>query len=104
VIAGITKAVTYIREVTSGRRPIAPLAVVGGERYVRLRSSGDDFRIRFTGRTIWNVNSTAVGGGVAEMPQTLVGHVRDLDIAIRWLVVSGDAEFFSTTGGCSPTR
>jgi hypothetical protein len=32
------------------------------------------------GRTIWNVNSTAVGGGVAEMLQALVGYVTDLGI------------------------
>ena len=49
------------------------------------------------GRTIWNVNSTAAGGGVAEMLQVLVGYVQDLDISIGWLVISGDAGFFAIT-------
>ena len=49
------------------------------------------------GRTIWNVNSTAAGGGVAEMLQVLVGYVQDLDIPIGWLVITGDAEFFAIT-------
>ena len=49
------------------------------------------------GRTIWNVNSTATGGGVAEMLQVLVGYVQDLDIPIGWLVITGDAEFFVIT-------
>ena len=49
------------------------------------------------GRTIWNVNSTAAGGGVAEMLQVLVGYVQDLDIPIGWLVITGDAGFFAIT-------
>ena len=49
------------------------------------------------GRTIWNVNSTAVGGGVAEMLQALVGYVTDLGIPIGWLVITGDARFFAIT-------
>ena len=60
-------------------------------------SAAGDFRARFPGRTIWNVNSTAVGGGVAEMLHVLVGYVDDLDMAIRWLVIHGDAEFFAIT-------
>jgi trehalose synthase len=49
------------------------------------------------GRTIWNVNSTATGGGVAEMLQVLVGYITDLGIPISWLVITGDAEFFAIT-------
>jgi trehalose synthase len=49
------------------------------------------------GRTIWNVNSTATGGGVAEMLQALVGYVSGLGIPIGWLVISGDAQFFAIT-------
>ena len=49
------------------------------------------------GRAIWNVNSTAAGGGVAEMLQVLVGYVQDLDIPIGWLVITGDAGFFAIT-------
>ena len=52
---------------------------------------------RLTVLTIWNVNSTAAGGGVAEMLQVLAGYVQDLDIPIGWLVISGDAGFFAIT-------
>src|SRR4051794_1723517 len=87
-----------LHAVPSHRRPVERLAaVVGADRYARLRSAAADFRAGFAGRTIWNVNSTAVGGGVAEMLQALVGYVEDLDVAIRWLVIHGDAEFFAIT-------
>jgi len=79
-------------------RPVEHLeTVVGGPRYARLRATAAEFRRRLGGRRIWNVNSTAVGGGVAEMLQALVGYVRDLDIPIEWTVIGGDAEFFAIT-------
>jgi len=84
--------------VPSRNRPVERLAgVIGAQRYARLRSAAADFRAGFAGRTIWNVNSTAAGGGVAEMLQGLVGYVENLGVAIRWLVIHGDAEFFSVT-------
>jgi len=80
------------------RRPAAALeSIIGGERYARLLGEADTFRRRLGGRTIWNVNSTAVGGGVAEMLQAMVGYVDDLQIPIGWTVIGGDAEFFAIT-------
>jgi len=64
---------------------------------MQLNRAADQVRQLLDGRTIWNVNSTATGGGVAEMLQALVGYVRDLDIPIGWLVITGDARFFATT-------
>ncbi|GAB1691661.1 glycosyltransferase [Krasilnikovia sp. M28-CT-15] len=79
-------------------RPVAMLAsVVGEQRHARLMSAARDFRARFAGHTIWTVSSTASGGGVAEMLHALVGYVRDLDLDIRWLVISGDPEFYTVT-------
>ena len=49
------------------------------------------------GRTFWNVNSTARGGGVAEMLLSLIGYARGADIDARWVVVPGDGEFFRVT-------
>ena len=49
------------------------------------------------GRAVWNVNSTATGGGVAEMLQTLLGYARGCDIDARWLVIQGDRDFFTLT-------
>ena len=55
------------------------------------------FRDQLDGRTIWNVNSTAVGGGVAEMLAALLVYLKDLGIASQWLVIGGDPDFFAIT-------
>jgi trehalose synthase len=90
--------VSLLTSVEVPRRPVAWLApIIGDERYRRLLETAGEFRARLAGRTIWNVNSTATGGGVAEMLQVIVGYTRDLGIAIEWLVISGDAEFFAIT-------
>ena len=79
-------------------RPVALLEpVIGSEREQRLVRVGDQFRRQLAGRTIWNVSSTAVGGGVAEMLHVLIGYVRDVAIPVRWSVITGDAEFFVIT-------
>lgn len=48
-------------------------------------------------RTLWNVNSTAFGGGVAEMLQSLVGYGVGAGLDVRWVVIEGDPEFFAIT-------
>src|SRR5271167_3027832 len=48
-------------------------------------------------RTLWNVNSTARGGGVAEMLRSLIGYTRGGGADARWIVIEGDAGFFSVT-------
>jgi trehalose synthase len=53
-----------------------------------------------SGRTIWNVNTTAYGGGVAEMLHSLVGYARGAGIDCRWAVITPPAdtvEFFTVT-------
>jgi len=90
--------VSLVKVVEVPRRPVSLLEpIVGGQRYLRLVETANQVRQKLAGRTIWNVNSTATGGGVAEMLQVLVGYVSDLDIPIGWLVVTGDAEFFAIT-------
>ena len=54
-------------------------------------------RIELAGRRVFNVNSTARGGGVAEMLQTLLAYARGAGVDARWLVIGGDAEFFTLT-------
>jgi trehalose synthase len=44
---------------------------------------------------VLNVNSTATGGGVAEMLQTLLSYARGAGVDARWLVIEGDADFFA---------
>jgi trehalose synthase len=48
-------------------------------------------------RTVVNVNSTAVGGGVAELLETLLGYARGGGVATRWFVIEGDPAFFDVT-------
>ena len=49
------------------------------------------------GRTIQNINSTAVGGGVAEILSRMMPLFSDLGIDARWDVISGNARFFEAT-------
>jgi trehalose synthase len=49
-------------------------------------------------KKVWaNVNSTFVGGGVAEMLQSVLPFARGIGIDARWFVVEGSGEFFSVT-------
>jgi trehalose synthase len=48
-------------------------------------------------RALWNVNSTARGGGVAEMLRSLMGYVRGAGIDARWVTIGGDEDFFRVT-------
>jgi trehalose synthase len=52
---------------------------------------------RLDGRTIWHVNSTAEGGGVAELLHQVLGYLRGGGIRCRWLVIEGDQDFFRVT-------
>jgi trehalose synthase len=58
-----------------------------------LRSSAE----RLGARTIWHVNSTAEGGGVAELLHQVLGYLLDGGIRCRWLVIEGDQDFFWIT-------
>jgi len=48
-------------------------------------------------RTVWWVNSTALGGGVAQLLRTLLPYWRGAGIDVRWMVLHGSAEFFRVT-------
>lgn len=49
------------------------------------------------GMNIVHVNSTAVGGGVAEILNKLVPLMRELDLNVSWEVITGDEQFFQCT-------
>ena len=49
------------------------------------------------GRTITMVNSTAVGGGVAEILNRLVPLAEELGVNIRWEVLKGGPDFYEVT-------
>jgi trehalose synthase len=48
-------------------------------------------------RTIQMVNSTAVGGGVAEMLNRIIPLMQELDLDVRWDVITGGEDFFAIT-------
>jgi len=49
------------------------------------------------GRTVRMVNSTAVGGGVAEMLNRLVPLLGELEVTTHWDVITGGNDFFEVT-------
>jgi len=49
------------------------------------------------GRVVWHINSTARGGGVAEMLQTLLTYARGAGVDVRWMTIGGNEEFFHVT-------
>jgi len=71
--------------------------VIGAERYAQLVTGAARLRERLGERTIWNISSVAVGGGVAEMLRVLVGYVAGLGFPVRWLVIGGEPAFFDIT-------
>jgi trehalose synthase len=52
---------------------------------------------RLEGKTIQNINSTAVGGGVAEILTRIIPLLKQLGVAARWDVIKGNEKFFNIT-------
>ena len=82
--------------------PISPLPPerfreVLGERYAEVERAIENARRLFEGRVIWHINSTAAGGGVAELLHSLLAYARGAHVDVRWLVIGGNPEFFSVT-------
>lgn len=49
------------------------------------------------GRTVWNINSTGKGGGVAEMLVSLIAYAQGAGVDARWAVIGGNPSFFQIT-------
>jgi trehalose synthase len=49
------------------------------------------------GRVVQNINSTAVGGGVAEIMTRMIPLLKQLGVNARWDVIKGNEKFFITT-------
>ena len=71
--------------------------LIGRARMARYEAVAEATEVLLGGRTVLNINSTAAGGGVAEMLQTLLAYGRGAGLDIRWLVIQGDARFFEIT-------
>jgi trehalose synthase len=71
--------------------------VLAADSFERFERGLEEGRRLLAGRVVWNVNSTARGGGVAELLQSLVAYARGGGIDVRWLVLEGDPDFFAVT-------
>ncbi len=88
----------FLTEVKVGSRPIDRfIEVIGEDQVGEAMRVAQALRERMGEHVIWNVNSTAVGGGVAEMLQPLLGYVRGIGVDTRWLVIRGNNDFFRVT-------
>ncbi len=68
-----------------------------GEGYREVEEAIATARRILGDRVVWHVNSTARGGGVAEMLQSLLPYARGAGADLRWEVIEGDEEFFRIT-------
>ena len=87
-----------MREVEIDAIPLDRLAaLLEPERTQRLLEYAERARELLRGRTVWSVNATATGGGVAEMLQALLAYSRGAGVDARWLVLDGTPAFFGLT-------
>jgi len=64
----------------------------------QLRSDARQLVPKLAGRKVWLCNSTAVGGGVAEMLPKFITVMRELGVDMTWFVINADRmEFFGLT-------
>jgi trehalose synthase len=68
-------------------------ALLGAAEIEELRALAKPLR----GRSIEMINSTAIGGGVAEILNRLVPLAEELDLQIKWNVMTGGEDFFDVT-------
>ena len=82
--------------------PISPVSPeryrdIVGDRWADVEGGIVTAQERLAGRAIWHVNSTARGGGVAEMLHSLLAYARGVGADARWVVIGGNADFFRVT-------
>jgi trehalose synthase len=68
-------------------------SIVGNPEIDELHFLGKDIK----GTTVKMVNSTAVGGGVAEILNRLIPLVGEMEIPTQWDVITGGNDFFAVT-------
>lgn len=68
-------------------------SIIGEAEVAELRT----LAARLRGRSVQMVNSTAVGGGVAEILNRMVPLMQELEIGVRWDVITGGEDFFAVT-------
>lgn len=68
-------------------------SIVGEKQIEDVKALGEKIK----GRSVTHVNSTPVGGGVAEILLNLVPLMRDVGLDVHWEVIKGSFEFFNIT-------
>jgi trehalose synthase len=87
-----------LESVPIGRLPTERFeAILPEDRYAAFQEAAERARKLFEGRAVWNVNSTARGGGVAEMLVSLLAYAHGVGVDARWIVISGTEPFFALT-------
>ncbi len=87
-----------LQEVRVGFLPPDSLeSVIGPARVAATVERARAARAALGLRAFMHVNSTAAGGGVAEMLANMLAQTRGLGIDTRWLVIGGDPDFFAVT-------
>jgi trehalose synthase len=72
-------------------------SVLAPEQFEAFERGVEEARELLAGRVVWNVNSTARGGGVVELLESLVPYARGAGVDTRWVVIEGPPEFFAVT-------
>lgn len=67
--------------------------IVGEKEINYIKTLADELK----GRSVTHVNSSAFGGGVAEILYNMVPLMRDVGIDTHWKVIKGSDEFFNVT-------
>src|SRR4051794_39471748 len=88
-------SVAYIEVAARAIEPM--VALCGAAEAQTLRQAVNRLSHNLHGRVVWNVNSTAHGGGVAELLCSLVGYARGAGIDCRWAAIAGTEDFFLLT-------
>lgn len=87
-----------VRETPIAASPLRPYEeVFGPGRMAELRDAVGRLARRLGERTVWHVNTTAAGGGVAELLHAQAPLANALGLKVRWLVLDGDSELFGIT-------
>ena len=81
----------------SSMSPERVRSVLTAGRFEAFERGVRDARELLAGRVVWNINSTARGGGVAELLESLVAYARGAGVDVRWVVIGGTPDFFAVT-------